>query len=81
MLLKWQDIFAVGHQGLDIEHERMVGFINRIYEAEASRAANQLSNLLNALHFTAMEHFRHENSLRCETLSQAHICLALGAGN
>ncbi len=72
MLLKWQEMFAVGHQGLDIEHERLLGFINRIYEAESNGASQQILNLLNALYLTAMEHFRHENSLMRDIIAGAY---------
>ncbi len=73
-LLKWQEIFAVGHQGLDKEHARLVGIINQIHEAESGACASQqLLDLANMLYLTAMEHFRHENSLMRDIITGAYL--------
>lgn len=76
-LLKWQEMFAVGHQGLDAEHQRLIGIINQIQEAEAAaRTPQHLMELANRLYLAAMEHFRHENSLMRDILTGAYLPLA-----
>ena len=73
MFLKWQKTFAVGHVGLDAEHQHLLGIINQIHEAEAANAPNRTINLLSALYLTAMVHFRHENALMRDIIVGAYL--------
>jgi hemerythrin-like metal-binding protein len=72
MLLKWQETFSVGHRQLDAEHRRLLDIINAIHEAETGGALTQATHLLNDLHLTAMEHFRHENALITDIIAGAY---------
>lgn len=70
----WQRIYAVGHEELDIEHERLLGIINEICVAEFRKSApQQLISLLNSLYLAATEHFRHENSLMRDIIAGAYL--------
>jgi len=81
VLLTWHEMYAVGHGGLDIEHRRLLGIINRIHEAESRKdAAQQLLALSNSLYFAAMEHFRHENALMRDIIAGAYLS-RLGCNN
>lgn len=86
MLLEWRETFAVGHAGLDAEHQRLLDIINQIDESENGSASGRTPNLLSVLYLTAAEHFRHENVLMrdiivgaylprdgCESISEAAI--------
>jgi hemerythrin-like metal-binding protein len=72
MLLKWQEMFSVGHRQLDAEHRRLLDIINAIHAAETAGALIQTTRLLNDFHVNAMEHFRHENALICEIIAGAY---------
>ena len=62
--LTWTKDFAVGHSGLDAEHRQLVDAINRVCSAEyAGCAAGELRQLLEHLTISAVEHFKHENTL------------------
>ena len=63
----------MGHAGLDAEHQRLLGIINQIHESEAGSASSRTLNLLGALYLTAMEHFRHENSLMRDIIVGAYL--------
>lgn len=74
VLLKWQELFAVGHQALDFEHMRLVSIINQIHQAESGAwASRQLAELTNTLYLAAMEHFRHENALMRDIITGAYL--------
>jgi hemerythrin len=85
MLLKWQEAFCIGHRQLDAEHRRLLDIINAIHEAETGGALTRKAHLLNDLHLTAMEHFRHENALICEIVAGAYpgsaACLSEAIAN
>ena len=62
--LTWTKEFAVGHSGLDAEHRQLLDAINRVCSAEyAGCAAGELRQLLEQLTISAVEHFKHENTL------------------
>jgi hemerythrin-like metal-binding protein len=71
MLLKFQEAFTVGHKALDAEHRRLLDTINDIEEAELIGASGRVANLLSALHFMAIMHFRHENAVISEIITGA----------
>jgi hemerythrin len=78
--LNWQETYAVGHLGLDLEHKRLVELINEISGVRMGAAGlQQLARLSNALYFAAVEHFRHENSVMRDLIEGAYLLPADGA--
>ncbi|HWU56366.1 MAG TPA: hemerythrin family protein [Rhizomicrobium sp.] len=72
--LSWQETYAVGHLGLDLEHKRLVEIINEISGVRAGvNAFQQLLSLSNAFYFASVEHFRHENSVMRELIEGAYL--------
>lgn len=72
--LCWQEAYAVGHLGLDQEHQRLVELINDISGVGAGPDGLQhLSNLSNAFYFASVEHFRHENSVMRDLIVGAYL--------
>ncbi len=74
VFLCWQETYAVGHLGLDLEHRRLVELINDIsgLRAEAD-GPKPLSDLSNAFYLVSVEHFRHENSVMRDLLEGAYL--------
>jgi len=78
--LSWQETYAVGHLGLDLEHKRLVALINDISRVGAGAHGLQyLSDLSNAFYFSSVEHFRHENSVMRDLIVGAYLLPAGGA--
>lgn len=70
--LRWSDVFAVGHPGLDREHRAIVETINAICETAArAPAAHQLEPLFSDLRTTTQQHFLHENTILRQVLASA----------
>jgi hemerythrin-like metal-binding protein len=62
--IEWSEVLAVGHQGLDAEHQRLAQAISEIYTAEVARQTlDQINPFLDSLLIATAEHFRHENSV------------------
>ena len=60
----WCEAFAVGHEGLDSEHRRLVDLINVIYAAGSVLwSRNKVGSLLDDLSNAVRQHFRNENSI------------------
>lgn len=77
--LSWQETYAVGHLGLDLEHKRLVELINEISGVPGGADGQRLSDLLNALYFASVEHFRHENSVMRDLVAGAYLLRSDGA--
>jgi hemerythrin len=61
--LPWVEGYAVGHDGLDTEHRRLVEIINEIHVAQQTDPAHaRINTLLDMLHQETVDHLRHENS-------------------
>jgi hemerythrin len=72
--LGWQDAYAVGHLGLDLEHRRLVALINDISGIGAGTdGARHLSDLSNAFYLASVEHFRHENAVMRDLIVGAYL--------
>ena len=69
--LQWIDGYAVGHEGLDAEHRRLVDLINEIHIAELAGNAKQVGHLLDIFREATAEHLGHENVTMCEVESRA----------
>lgn len=79
--LCWQEAYAVGHLGLDLEHRRLVELINDISNLRAEADGSQrLSDLSNAFYLASVEHFRHENSVMRDLIVGAYLMPGAGAG-
>lgn len=77
--LCWQETYAVGHLGLDLEHRRLVEFINDISGIGAGMDGSQhLSELSNAFYLASVEHFRHENSVMRDLIVGAYLLPGAG---
>ena len=63
-ILPWSESFAVGHDGLDLEHRHLVKLINEIGTVVRSKKnPEKLVDLVKVLHWAAVEHIRHENAI------------------
>jgi hemerythrin len=69
--LQWIDAYAVGHEGLDAEHRRLVDIINEIHIAELAGNAKQVGRLLDVFQEATAEHLGHENVTMREVESRA----------
>jgi len=58
--LIWSEAFAVGHEGLDQEHRRLVALINDLCTCVTTRDAREIASRLHALVTEAERHLRHE---------------------
>lgn len=68
--LPWSESFAVGHEGLDAEHRRLVNLINEVADASQSNASPEhIAGLLRVLRAVAVEHLRQENAILWELQS------------
>ena len=64
-LIQWTESFAVGHQGLDAEHRRIVQIINDVCTA-VHTSDGRLHELLKSLRPVTIEHLRNENAILWE---------------
>jgi hemerythrin len=71
LFLQWIDGYAVGHEGLDREHRRLVDIINEIHVAELAGNSEQVGGLLETLREVTAEHLGHENAVMHEVESRA----------
>lgn len=64
--LEWQDNLSVGETSLDADHKKLIGLINRVYEAMASgdEQAEVASVLDELLDYTTYHFDREEHMLR-----------------
>jgi hemerythrin len=69
--LQWIDGYAVGHEGLDREHRRLVDVINEIHAAELAGNTGEAGRLLGILRGVTAEHLGHENAIMHEVESRA----------
>jgi hemerythrin len=58
--LIWSEAFAVGHEGLDEEHRRLVAHINDLCTCESSRDTAEIAGRLRALTADTEGHLKHE---------------------
>jgi hemerythrin len=69
-LFLWRESFAIGHPGLDDEHQRMVALINDIAAAvEQDIGADEFADLVQRLRGVTIEHFQHEDAILWELRS------------
>lgn len=59
----WSDAFAVGEDGLDAEHRRMVELINEICIRAEERSQVSNGPLLRVLQMVSETHFRNEEAI------------------
>jgi|SRR5581483_6517155 len=72
--LSWRETYAVGHLGLDREHQHLVELINEIAGIRTGTGGSgQLSSLSNAFYLASVDHFRHENSVMRDLLVGAYL--------
>jgi hemerythrin len=58
--LIWSEAFAVGHEGLDKEHRRLVVLINDLCTCVVTRDADEIATRLRTLTTEAKAHLEHE---------------------
>jgi hemerythrin-like metal-binding protein len=74
-VLTWESSHALNHDAIDKQHIGMVELANRVLDAHAGRAGNELIAAIRALIDHSAEHFLFEERLMSETRyprTQAH---------
>lgn len=60
-LITWKESFSLGIKEIDTQHKRMIGIINKLYDAmETSTEKEKLSDILRELNEYANYHFETE---------------------
>jgi hemerythrin len=68
MLLEWNPAMSIGVKLIDEEHQRLVGFINELYEAIDFNKGNvAVAQVLNNTIAYCVCHFKHEEELFLQT--------------
>ena len=62
--IAWRSFYSVGHDGLDAQHQQILGIINELYKAmEDQSDQGVVEPLLNRLQEYTRKHFAYEESI------------------